>query len=97
VIIILKKKKTETKPKLGQTDWFRFGSLLGQKSVQTGLAQFSRFWIGFFRFWLGFFGLARFFWFGSVFFGFLSISVRFGFFSFLFIKPKPNQPVFSKI
>ena len=32
--------------------------------------------------------LARFF---SVFSGFLSVSVWFGFFSFLFIKPKPNR------
>ena len=55
----------------------RFG-FLGQKPVQTGLARFSRFWLGFFRFWLGFF------WFGSVFpvwlgffSGFLSGSVRF--------------------
>jgi len=36
-------------------------------------------------------GLARFFRFGSVFSGFLSVSVRFGFFSFLLIKPKPNR------
>jgi len=75
-------KKTETEPKPGQTDRFRFGSVfLGKKPVQTGLAQFSLF----FRFWLGFSGLARFF------SGFLSVSVRFGFFSFLFIKLKPNQ------
>ena len=52
---------------------------------------FFRFWLGFFRFgsvfsvWLGFSGLAR-FW-----LGFLSVSVRFGFFGFLFIKPKPNR------
>jgi len=55
----------------------RFGS------VFPVLAQFSRFW-------LGFFGLARFFfWF---FVGFGSV-----FFSFLLIKPKPNRPVFSKM
>ena len=75
----------EKKPK---PNWNRvkptgFGSVfLGQKPVQTGLAWFSRFWLGFFglaRFWLG---LARFF------FGFLSVSIRFG---FLFIKPKPNR------
>jgi hypothetical protein len=76
------KKKTETEPKPGQTDRFRFG-FLGKKPVQTGLARFSRFW-------LGFFGLARFFFRFFVGFG----SVRFG---FLFIKPKPNRPVFSKI
>jgi len=69
------KKKTETEPKPGQTDRFRFGFLV-QKPVQTALAQF----------WLGFFGLARFFRFGLVF----SVSVRFGFFSFLLIKPKLN-------
>jgi hypothetical protein len=91
------KKKTETEPKPGQTDRVRFGlGFLGQKQVQTGLARF-------FRFWLGFSGLARF---GSVFpvwlglarffSGFLSVSVRFGFFGFLFIKPKPNRPVFFK-
>jgi len=63
-------KKTETEPKPGQTDRFRFGSVfLGQKPVQTGLA----------RFWLGFFS------------SFLSVSVRFGFFGFLVIKPKPNR------
>jgi hypothetical protein len=62
-----------------------FGSVfLGKKPVQTGLARFKPVW-------LGFSGLARFF------SGFLSVSVRFGFFSFLVIKPKPNRPVFSKI
>jgi hypothetical protein len=76
------------KPKPGQTDRFRFGSVfLGQKPVQTSLARFFRFWLGFLSFgsvFSGFgsvfFGLARFFRFGSVlarfFFGFL--SVRFG-------------------
>jgi hypothetical protein len=29
--------------------------------------------------------------------GFLSVSVQFGFFGFLLIKPEPNRPVFSKI
>ena len=81
-------KKTETEPKPGQTDRFRFGSVfLGQKLVQTGLARFFQFWLGFFRFWLGFFR------FGSVFFRlFVGFgSFRFGFFGFLFIKPKPNR------
>jgi len=50
----------EKKPKPGQTDRFEFG-FLGQKPVQTGLARFFRFLLGFFRFWLGFSGLARFF------------------------------------
>jgi hypothetical protein len=66
-------KKTETKPKLGQTDRFRFGSgrFLGKKPVQTGLARFFQFWLGFFgltRFFRFGLVLARFFWFGSVFF-----------------------------
>ena len=70
-----------------------FGSVfLGQKPVQTGLARFFPVLARFFSVWLGFFVLAR-FW--LVFFpGFLSVSVRFGFFSFfsfLFIKPKPNR------
>ena len=80
------------KPKPGQTDRFRFGSVfLGQKPVQTGLARFFRFWLGFFGlapFWLGFSGLAR------LFSGFLSVLVRFGsvrFFRFFLIKPKPNR------
>ena len=60
------------------------------------------FQFGFFGyFFLGFLGFGSVFpvWlgFGSVFFsGFLSVSVRFGFFGFLFTKPKPNRPVFSK-
>jgi hypothetical protein len=81
------------KPKPGQTDrfWFvsvRFG-FLGQKPVQTGLARFSRFWLGFFRFWLRFFCLARFF---SGFFCFGSVR----FFQFFAYKTEtePNRPVF---
>ena len=59
----------------------RFG-FLGQKPVQTGLARF-------FRFWLGFFGLARFF---QVWLGFFGLgSVRLGFLGFLLIKLKPNR------
>jgi hypothetical protein len=75
-------KKTETEPKPGQTDRFRFGSVRFFRA-KTGLARFSRF----------FPVLARFFRFGSVFsvlLGFFSVSVRFGFFGFLVIKPKPN-------
>ena len=95
-----KKKKFEKKPETGSNRpvLVRFG-FLWQKPVQTGLARFFRFWLGFlgfFQFCLGFFRfgsvLARF---GLVFSGFLSVSVRFGFFGFLFIKP--NRPVFSKI
>jgi len=104
-------KKTETEPKSGQTDRFRFG-FLGQKPVQTGLARFFWFWLGFFRFgsvfsvWLGFFSLAQ-FWLGfsglaRFFFRFLSVSVRFSsvrFFWFFCYKTEtePNRPVFSKI
>ena len=37
-------RKTETEPKLDQTDRFQFGSIfLGKKPVQTGLARFFRF------------------------------------------------------
>jgi hypothetical protein len=79
-IIFFLKKKPETEPKPGQTDRFRFGSVcfLGQKPVQTGLALFFRFWLGFlgfgsvfFRVWLGFF------WFGSVFLVWLSFFLVF--------------------
>jgi hypothetical protein len=83
--VFIKKKATKPKKKIKkkrkhkpvQTDQFRFSLVfLEQKPVQTGLA--------------------RFFWFGSVFFGFglarfFSVWVRFGFFSFRLIKPKPNQ------
>ena len=60
-----------------QTDRFRFG-FLGQILVQTGLARFS--W-----FWLGFSGLTRFFSGLAWFFSGLG-SVR-----FFLIKPKPNR------
>jgi hypothetical protein len=43
------KKKTETEPKPGQTNRFRFG-FLGQKQVQTGLVRFFQFWLGFLDF-----------------------------------------------
>jgi hypothetical protein len=63
-----------------QTNRFRFG-FLGQKPVQTGLTQF--FW---FDSILG--------WFGSV---FSSLDlVRFDFFDFRLIKPKPNWSIFLK-
>jgi hypothetical protein len=100
------------KPKPGQTDRFRFGSVfLGQKPVQTGLARFFRFWLGFLRFgsvFSGFgsvfFSLARFFRFGSVlarfgsvFFRFFVGSVRFFRFFGYKTETEPNRPVFSKI
>jgi len=59
------KKKTETEPKPGQTDRFRFG-FLGQKPFG-----FSGFGLVF-SVWLDFFSLARFF------SGFLSVLVWFG-------------------
>jgi hypothetical protein len=68
---------------MAKTGSNRFGS------VFPVLARFSRFFPVLprvFPVWLGF---------GLVFSGFLSVSVRFGFFGFLFIKP--NRPVFSKI
>jgi hypothetical protein len=81
------KKKTETEPKPGQTDRFRFGFFRAKTgsnrfgSIFLVLARFSRFWLGFFRFGSVF----------SVWLGFLLVSVLFGFFDFLFIKPKPNR------
>jgi hypothetical protein len=74
------KKKTETEPKPGQTDRFRFGSVfLGQKPVQTGLA---RFWLGFF--WFGSVFFRVFFCFGSVrFFAYKTETEPAGFFKIL--------------
>jgi len=87
----------EKKPKPGQTDRFRFG-FLGQKPVQTDLAQFFRFWLGFLdfgsvfpvlawfsRFWLCFSGLVRF---GLVFFRFF---VDFGSIQFFRAKTGSNR------
>ena len=68
----------EKKPKPGQTDRFRFGYF----RAKTGSNRFGSVFPVLARF---FPVLARFF------SGFLSVSVRFGFFSFLFIKPKPNR------
>jgi hypothetical protein len=46
---ITKPKFVLKKPKPGQTNWFQFGSVfLGKKPVQTGLAPFFQFWLGFF-------------------------------------------------
>jgi len=80
-------KKTETEPKPGQTDRFRFGSVRffkgknrfkpvwlgfsGFGSVFSVLARFFPVLARFFSVWLGFSGLARFF------SGFLSVSVLF--------------------
>jgi hypothetical protein len=56
------KKKTETEPKPGQTDWFRFGSVWFFRE-KTGSNRFGSVFSGFGSV---FFGLARFFRFGSV-------------------------------
>ena len=87
-VLFLSKKNNQTeifkkkKPKPGQTDRFRFGSVFyGKNRFKPVWLGFSWFWLGF----LGFSGLARFF------SGFFSVSVRFGFFGFLLIKPKPNR------
>ena len=50
----LKKNRNQTETGSNRPVSVRFG-FSGQKPVQTGLARFSRFWLGFFRFWLGFF------------------------------------------
>jgi hypothetical protein len=74
------------KPKPGQTDRFRFGSVFREK---TGLARFSSFCLVFSDFGLVFSVLALFFWvlarFGSVFFGFGSVR----FFQFFAYKTEP--------
>jgi len=89
IIFFWKKNRNRTETGSNRPVSVRFG-FLGKKPVQIGLARFFRFWLGFFRFWLGFF------WFGSVFPVWLGLfsgffSVRFGFFGFLVIKPKPNR------
>jgi hypothetical protein len=95
-------KKNRNRVKLTSSNWFWLG-FLGFGSVFSG---FGLVFFGLARFFRFGSVLARFFWFGSVLARFGSVffrffvgfgSVRFGFFSFLFIKPKPNRPVFSKI
>jgi hypothetical protein len=98
-------KNKKKKPKLVQTDRFRFGSVWFFRT-KTGSNRFgSVFWFGsvlarFFLVWLGFFDLPRFFRFGSglaqffpVWLSFLSgfFPVRCGFFGFRLIKLKPNR------
>jgi hypothetical protein len=78
------KKKTETEPKPGQTDWFRCGSIRFFREKTDS----NRFGLVFSVLAWFLLGLARFF---SGFFRFRFGSVRFGFFGFLLIKPKPNQ------
>ena len=85
-VLFLSKKVTKPKfffkkkPKPGQTDRFRFGS------VFYGKNRFKPVWLSFSWFWLG---LARFF------SGFFSVSVRLGFFGFLLIKPNRNGRFFQ--
>jgi hypothetical protein len=90
--------------KTNQTDFFLnrnrfkptgFGSVRFFRT-KTGSNRFSSVFSGFgsvFPVWLGFAqfvsGLARFFF-------FFSVWVRFGFFGFLLIKPKPNRLIFLK-
>jgi len=95
-------KKTKTRSNRPVSVWFGF---LGQKPVQTGLAQFFRFWLGFLGFGSVFSGfgsvffvLARFFRFGLVLarFGSVFCRFRFGFFDFLLIKPNRIGRFFQK-
>jgi hypothetical protein len=93
-----KKNRNRTETGSNRPVSVRFGSVfLGLKPVQTGLARFFRFWLGFLDFgsvfsvWLGFSGLARFF------SGFLSVSVRFGsVFRFLIYKTETEPAGFFK-
>jgi hypothetical protein len=91
-IIIFLKNKTETEPKPGQTDRFRFGSVRFFRE-KTGSNRFGSVFSVFFGFGSVFrFGSVFSVWlcFGSVFFP-VFCRFRFGFFGFLLIKPKPNQ------
>jgi hypothetical protein len=100
-----KKNRNRTETGSNRPVSVRFG-FLGKKPVQTGMARFFRFWLGFLGFGSVFscfgsvfFGLARFFRFGSVFpvwLGFLSVSVRFFQFFVYKTETEPNRPVFSK-
>jgi hypothetical protein len=99
--IFFEKKRNRVKPTgFGSVRFFRaktgsnrfYSVFLVLARFFSVLAWFFPVWLGFLV-WLCFSGLA---WFCFRFFvGFGSI--RFGFFGFLLIKPKPNRPVFSKI
>ena len=67
--------KKITKRKPVQTDRFRF-NFFRTKTCSNRFGSVFSFWLGFLPVWLGFFRLG---------------SVRFGFFGFRFIKPKPNR------
>ena len=100
-------KKTETEPKPGQTDRFRFGSV----RFFEGKNRFKPVWLGFSGFGLVFsvfsgFGLvfSVFSGFGSVWLSFFPVFCRFRFGSVRFFwffayktETEPNRPVFSKI
>jgi len=104
--------KKKPKPNRNRVKPTCFGSVrfFRAKPVQTSLARFFRFWLGFLSFGSVFSGLARFFRFGSVlarFFRFGSVWLgffpvfyrfRFGFSIFGYkTETEPNRPVFSKI
>jgi hypothetical protein len=98
------KKNTETEPKPGQTDRFRFGSVwffrakTGSNrfdSVFPVLARFFPVLPQFFSVWLGFSGLARFV--SGLFRFFRFGSVRFFQFFVYKTETEPNRPVFLKI
>jgi hypothetical protein len=100
IIFFWKKNRNRTETGSNRPVSVRFG-FLGKKPVQIGLARFFRFWLGFFQFWLGFFWFGSVFpvWlgFGSIFFsGFLSVSVRFGFFRFFVYKIETEPAGFLK-
>ena len=92
------KKKTETGSNRPVSVRF---SCLGQKPVQTGLARFSRVWLGFFQFFVGF-GSIRFFFYKTEpagffknligFFGFFFRFSRFNWFSGFFFTLTHSQP-----
>jgi hypothetical protein len=76
--------KKKTKPNRNRVKPTGFGSdFLGQKPVQTGLARFFRFWLGFLGFGSVFSGFGSVFpvWlgFGSVWLGFFPVFCRFRF------------------
>jgi hypothetical protein len=83
------KKKTETEPKPGQTDWFRCGSIRFFREKTDS----NRFGLVFSVLAWFLLGLARFF---SGFFRFRFGSVWFFWFFAYKTETEPNRPVFSK-
>jgi len=86
IIFFWKKNRNRTETGSNRPVSVRFG-FLEKKPVQIDLARFFSVLARFFLVWLGFSGLARFF------SGFLSVSVRFGFFQFFVykIETEPNR------